>query len=131
MYRSFCFAAALLLSTLLMTACSTSDSNAPVISQQTLLQQIETKADILILDVRTTDEFKNGHIPGAYHIDHREIKSRLKEIEAYKNKPVIVYCHSGVRAGRVEPFLIEQGFTQIRHLQGDWSAWESNKLHFE
>lgn len=104
------------------------DSDAPAISQQQLLQQIEQKSDILILDVRTPGEFKDGHIPGAYLIDHREIESRIKEIEAYKNKPVIIYCYSGVRAGMVESYLLEQGFTRIRHLEGDWSAWESNKL---
>jgi len=98
---------------------------------QELLQRIGTKADILILDVRTPGEFRNGHIPGAYHLDHRQVESRISEIEPYRNRPVVVYCLSGIRAGIVESYLVEQGFTQVNHLQGDWSAWESNKLPSE
>jgi rhodanese-related sulfurtransferase len=118
-------------SLLLLAACSVFDSGVPLISQQELLQQIEAKSDMLILDVRTSDEFRSGHIPGAYHIDHRDIESRINEIEPYRNRPVIVYCYSGIRAGIVESYLIEQGFSRIRHLEGDWSAWESNALPSE
>jgi phage shock protein E len=121
-----------LLPLLLFAACSTVDnSSAPTISQQELLGQIKAKADILILDVRTPSEFKDGHIPGAYNIDHREVESRLNEISSYKNKPVIVYCHSGVRAGKVEIYLAAQGFSQIRHLEGDWSGWIATALPSE
>jgi len=118
----------ILLLSILIASCSAFGSDAPAISQQELLQQMEQKADLLILDVRTPGEFSDGHLPKAYNIDHRSIESRIKEIEPYRNKPVIVYCYSGVRAGKVETYLIEQGFTQIKHLEGDWSAWSENKL---
>jgi len=125
------FRAPSLASLLLLTACSAFDSGVATMTQQELLQRIETKADILILDVRTPGEFRDGHIPGASHLDHRQVESRISEIEPYRNRPVVVYCLSGIRAGMVESYLIEQGFTQVRHLQGDWSAWESNKLPSE
>jgi len=113
---------------LMLAACSAFDSGVAVVTQQELLKQMAAKEDILILDVRTTGEFSSGHIPGAFHLDHREIESRLKEIEAYRDRPVIVYCHSGVRAGMVESYLVEQQFTQVMHLEGDWSAWKENSL---
>jgi rhodanese-related sulfurtransferase len=116
----------LLIPLLLMGACSLVDGHAQVISQQELLQLIEAKADMLILDVRTPGEYSEGHIPGAYSIDHLEIESRIKEIEAYRDKPVVVYCYSGVRAGMVESYLVEHGFTKVQHLEGDWSAWKAN-----
>jgi len=119
------------ISLLLISACSAFDSSAPAISQQELLQRIEAKSDMLILDVRTPGEFSDGHIPGAFHIDHREIESRVKEIEPFRHKPIIVYCYSGMRAGMVESYLIEQGFTQVKHLDGDWSAWDSKNLPSE
>jgi len=118
-------------SLLLLAGCSAFDSGVASMTQQELLQRIETKADILILDVRTPGEFRSGHIPGAYHLDHRQVESRIGEIEHYRNRPVVVYCLSGIRAGMVESYLIEQGFTQISHLQGDWAAWESNTLPSE
>jgi len=118
-------------SVLLLAGCSIFDSGVAAISQQELLQQIKVKAEMLILDVRTPGEYRAGHIPGAFHIDHREIESRIGEISGYKTKPVIVYCLSGMRAGMVESYLVEQGFTEVRHLQGDWSEWETNKLPTE
>jgi len=121
----------LLISFLLLTACSAFDSGVESINQHSLLKQIEARADILILDVRTPGEFKEGHIPGAYHIDHREIASRVQEIEGYRHKPVVVYCYSGMRAGMVESYLIEHGFTQVKHLEGDWSAWTESELPTE
>jgi rhodanese-related sulfurtransferase len=108
-------------------ACSAFDSSAPSISQQELLKQIEAKSDILILDVRTPGEYSDGHIPGAFHVDHREVETRINEITNYRNKPVIVYCYSGMRAGMVESYLIEQGFSQVKHLEGDWLEWKSNQ----
>lgn len=116
---------------LLIAGCGMFGSSAPAISQQELLEQMKADADILILDVRTDGEFKAGHIPGAFHIDHQQIESRIHEITAYRNKPVIVYCLSGMRAGMVEAYLIKQGFTQVKHLEGDWSAWSSNSLPSE
>ena len=115
----------------LLSACSAFDSSASAISQQELLLRIEAKSDMLILDVRTLGEFSEGHIPGAFHIDHREIESRIKELDSFRNKPIVVYCYTGMRAGMVESYLIEQGFTQVKHLEGDWSAWESKNLPSE
>jgi len=114
-----------------IAACSAFDSSAPVMNQQELMRQIKAGTDILILDVRTSGEYSDGHIPGAYHIDHREIASRLKEIEPYRHKPVVVYCLSGMRAGMVESFLMEKGFQKVRHLQGDWSSWKAAGLPSE
>ncbi len=127
MIRTLCFTFILLL----LSACSAFDSGVVVMKQPELLQQIEAQAEILILDVRTPGEFSDGHIPGAYHLDHREIETRIGEVENYRDKPIIVYCYSGVRAGMVESYLVEQGFTQVRHLEGDWSAWEKSGLPFE
>lgn len=119
------------LAVLLAAGCGMFGSSAPTISQQDLLQQMEAQADMLILDVRTDGEFKAGHIPGTLHIDHQQIESRISEIEAYRNKQVIVYCLSGMRAGMVESYLIDEGFTQVKHLEGDWSAWGSANLPSE
>ncbi|MDX8404470.1 MAG: rhodanese-like domain-containing protein [Mariprofundaceae bacterium] len=131
MYRHSLLYPLLFLSALIVASCSAFGSDAPVISQQSLLRQMEQKTDMLILDVRTPREFLNGHLPKAYNIDHRDIESRMQEIESYRNKPVVVYCRSGTRAGKVESYLIEQGFTLVKHLEGDWSAWNENKLPSE
>ena len=115
---------------LLVSACSL-DSGVPVVTQQELLSRISNGEKLLLLDVRTTGEYAEGYIPGALHIDHREIDHRISEIATYKNAPVIVYCFSGMRAAMVESSLIEAGFSKVYHLQGDWSAWRDAGLPFK
>jgi len=111
----------------LLAACSL-QSGAPEISQQELLKMIASGNRMLLLDVRTTGEYAEGYIAQAKHIDHRDIDKRLHEIIAYKTDPVVVYCLSGLRAAMVESSLIDAGFTQVLHLQGDWSAWQAAAL---
>lgn len=54
------------------------------------------KSDSLILDVRTPEEFEQGHVPGAKNIPHDEVPQRLSEIEGHSE--VFIYCRAGVRA---------------------------------
>ncbi len=112
----------------LLCACTMLESSAVKVSQQQLLERMAAHEDMLILDVRTPGEYSEGYIGNALNIDHRDIDARLAEIAAFKNKPVIVYCYSGMRAGVVEAKLIEHGFDQVQHLEGDWSAWKDAGL---
>ena len=52
----------------------------------------------LILDVRDATEFATGHIQGAKNIPIAELAGRIKEIEKFKDKPVLVHCQKGMRA---------------------------------
>src|SRR5262245_49370931 len=54
---------------------------------------------MVILDVRTPEEFAEGHVPGAINIPHDQLASRLIEINGDKDKDVVLYCRSGRRAG--------------------------------
>ena len=63
----------------------------------------------LIIDVRTTEEFATGTVPGAINIPSHLIPLRLEEIP--KDKPVIVFCQSGGRSGLVKQFLFREGYT--------------------
>lgn len=119
----------LLLPLTLLIGCSF-ESDAALMSQQQLLDAINAGEHILILDVRTPGEFEEGHIPGATHIDHRDIDARLHEIDSYKESAVVVYCLSGMRAAMVESTLIDAGFRQVFHLQGDWSSWREADLPY-
>ena len=109
--------------------CGGSDVDAPnvrEISQQELLSSPPTGA--LILDVRTVAEFDSGHIPNAVNIPHDELASRLAELDSKMDRPVVVYCRSGRRAGVAASILLEGGYTDILHLEGDMTAWDANGL---
>lgn len=78
----------------------------------------------LILDVRSEKEFNSGHVPGAINIAHTEIADNLQTLLAYKDKPIVVYCRSGFRAGKATNILVSEGFSQLMHLQGDMLDWQ-------
>ena len=84
----------------------------------------------LILDVHSAEEFAEGHVPGALNVPHSEIASRLATLGSIQ-KPVLVYCRSGRRAGIALEALTELGFEQLYHLDGDMQVWQSESLPIE
>jgi rhodanese-related sulfurtransferase len=82
----------------------------------------------LILDVRNAEEFAAGHIQGAKHIPVAELAGRMKEIEKFKDKPVLVHCQKGLRAKAACGILRGQQFTQLHNLQGGLDTWIEAKL---
>jgi rhodanese-related sulfurtransferase len=101
----------------------TNDAGAVLVTQEEMLRMIDAGTAPAILDVRTAEEFAEGHVPGAINISHDELADRLAEIEAVKEAGVIVYCRSGRRAGIAEELLLGQGFGNVQHLEGDMLAW--------
>lgn len=77
----------------------------------------------LLLDVREPDEYAAVHAVNAKLIPLGEVGARLKEIEAYKDKPVAVICRSGRRSAQAVSLLKESGFTQVVNVEGGTSAW--------
>jgi rhodanese-related sulfurtransferase len=82
----------------------------------------------LILDVRDAAEFAAGHIQGAKHIPVAELLARMKEIEKFKDKPVLVHCQKGMRAKGACSILKAQQFSQLHNLQGGLDAWVEAKM---
>ena len=82
----------------------------------------------LILDVRDATEFAAGHIQGAKNIPLAELASRVKEIEKFKDKPVLVHCQRGMRAKSACSILRAQQFSQLHNLQGGLDTWVEAKL---
>ncbi|MBI4936845.1 MAG: rhodanese-like domain-containing protein [Nitrosomonadales bacterium] len=96
------------------------------ISQTELLRRINTHYTHIILDVRSPEEYKEGHLPGAVNIPFDRLDSRLAEIDPYKNKEVVLYCGSGGRVIIAALILRSAGFKNLLHLDGDMDGWISN-----
>lgn len=77
----------------------------------------------LLLDCRTADEYAIAKIEGAVLIPMQELAERLSELEPWRNKPIIVHCHHGVRSLRVTHFLRDKGFSQAQSMKGGIDAW--------
>ena len=72
----------------------------------------------LIVDVRTSKEFADGHYPGAINIPHETIMEGLNQLGVTADTSVILYCRSGNRSGQAEQVLREKGFTEARNAGG-------------
>ena len=116
---------------LLTAACSNAENSNDVIGQTELLSRINDGTAPLILDTRSTAEFNSGHVPGATHLPYDNYQQTLASMNLKKDREVIVYCEKGGRAKKVEQHLRGQGFFEVRHLEGDMSAWRDAELVME
>ncbi|HEX5755414.1 MAG TPA: rhodanese-like domain-containing protein [Arenimonas sp.] len=116
----------LLVTTLMIASASTpAFAGRPSLSPGAL-DEVRSKAHApLILDVRSEEEFRAGHIPGARNIPHDQLNRRLAEIG--DPKWVVVYCRSGRRAGIAEK-IIDRSGVEVRQLEGSWLSWDSAGL---
>jgi rhodanese-related sulfurtransferase len=84
---------------------------------------LKKNPNIVILDVRTADEFKGGHIPGAKNLDimSPDFATQLAALD--KNKTYLVHCAAGSRSARACKAMDAQKFTSIYHLNEGFRAW--------
>lgn len=99
-----------------------SETNYKVVSQTEFKTLIKAGKGQL-LDVRTPGEFNAGHIKNADNIDFTGSDFREKVATLDREKPVLIYCHSGNRSGKASLILKELGFKEVYDLQGGFSNW--------
>ncbi|MFT4809386.1 MAG: phage shock protein E [Paraglaciecola sp.] len=95
--------------------------NVSNISQQELLKA-NTK-NVVIVDVRTPEEFQQGHIPNAINVPLSDIIENPTILKSSQEKPIVLYCRSGYRTGKAAEFLQKEGHQNLRHLEGDMQGW--------
>jgi phage shock protein E len=82
---------------------------------------------LVVLDVRTPEEFAAGHLPGAINIPHTEMAARVAELEGSRDSDIVVYCRTGARSATALGVLGKSGFKRLYHLQGDYTRWTEEK----
>ena len=92
------------------------------ITAQEAKELMDREEGYVILDVRTEEEYAQGHIPGAVLIPDYEIETKAEEILTDKDQMILVYCRSGRRSKNAAQMLLELGYTDIREFGGiiDW-----------
>lgn len=98
----------------------------PTLSPQEVAQRLQDTS-VLLLDVRTPEEFATGHLPGGRLLPLQELESRLKELEPYRSKTLIVYCRSGNRSARATALLQRHGF-RAHNMSGGILEWHRQRL---
>jgi len=87
--------------------------------------------DAVLLDVRTDDEFKEGHIKDSKHLDLRSADFEAKIAELDKTKTYLVYCAAGGRSAQACKKMSQIGFTNLVDLASGFSGWKAAKKPIE
>jgi rhodanese-related sulfurtransferase len=78
---------------------------------------------MVVIDARDAGQFAKGHIPGAIHMDWRQVLAKRNDIP--KNKPVLIYCNTGSLSAQAGFALRVAGWDNVRILQGGMEEWKA------
>ncbi|KQT38151.1 rhodanese-like domain-containing protein [Methylophilus sp. Leaf414] len=87
-----------------------------------------SRKQVVVLDVREPDEFKQGHLQGARNIPLSQLATRVAELEKFKDKPVLLVCERGNRTRAAVKVLREKQFSALHQLKGGMQAWIEAKM---
>ena len=82
----------------------------------------------VVVDVRDTNEFSQGHIVDAINVPHTTLANRLSDLEKHKAKPVVLACKMGQHAGSAGTMLRKAGFQNVARLKGGVAEWRNQNL---
>jgi rhodanese-related sulfurtransferase len=83
-----------------------------------------THPDALVLDVRSSTEFRSGALPGAVHLSIGDPEFTTKAGAFDRQRPVLVYCAGGYRSRKAVEILRSLDFTTIQHLHRGYHSWK-------
>lgn len=89
------------------------------------------RRNAVVVDVREPREFDQGRVPNAINLPLGSLDSRLRELEKYKDRPIVLACQSGNRSLRAAVSLRKKGFGEVYSLVGGQVAWERDHLPVE
>lgn len=121
----------LLLTTLLISGCAeksvskeltTVSGSYEKIDPAQAKEMLESDPTVILVDVRTKEEYETGHIPNSLLLPQENMASLVDKMLPDKEKKIIVYCRSGRRSALAANQLIEAGYKQVFDLGGilDW-----------
>lgn len=102
------------------------------VSPEELCGIVKSDQNVVLLDVRTREEYKGqdsgryGHLKNAINIPIGELEKRIGELDAYKDREIIVYCSHSQRSPRASLLLTRKGFTRVKNMSGGLSAWHAS-----
>jgi rhodanese-related sulfurtransferase len=118
--NSFLRFATIIMALMLINSCTINAQNA--IAPAAFEAKIATP-NVQLVDVRTPQEFANGHLENAKNINFNDPEFKQKIALLDKSKPIAVYCGVGGRSGKASKVLVELGFKDISDLLGGMTAW--------
>ena len=99
----------------------------PALSPQQAINVINSEGGVFV-DLRDAAAFKQGHIADAMHIPMAKLSGRQGELEAYRDKPVVMVCNMGQQAGAASKQLSTAGFNKVYKMAGGMMEWSNLQL---
>ena len=112
---------------IMFIACHQYDVDVHNLSVNQFEKQMRALLNHCIIDVRTPEEYKEGHIHNAINInvDNADFETQIQKLN--KNKSFLVYCRSGRRSNNAIQKMIKLGFYKVYNLDGGIIAWQNEK----
>ena len=128
MERKASIVVVLLLTLTVIAAAGSAVTNVTVGKAQTLMKERAGKPDFVILDVRTPEEFAEGHIAGAVNLDvqAKDFEKKLRALD--RKKSYLVYCRTGNRSRKATVAMEALGFRSIFHMNEGIVKWKQQNL---
>ena len=92
------------------------------------LPLVQSRQSAVVVDVRTAEEFKSGHIAQSVNLPLDTMSNSLKKLNKYRGKPLILVCQAGNRAGKAAALLKGGEFGELHVLDGGIAAWTRENL---
>lgn len=98
--------------------------SVPSITVEEVKRALETKADVIVIDVRTQEEYSDGHIDGSILLPVDTVRRKIVSVIPDKTQKIFVHCRSGMRSTKATKEMLKLGYTNVHNLQGGIIAWE-------
>ena len=93
-----------------------------------ILTNLVNRENAVVVDIRGQGDFNKGHIQGALNIPLSQIKETTKDLEKYKDSPIIMVCANGIQVAGACDALRKAGFEQVYKLAGGLASWVGDNL---
>jgi rhodanese-related sulfurtransferase len=108
----------------LFSSCSNAQNTSYDLTVDQFEQKIKDLDNELLLDVRTPEEYNEGHVEGAINIDYYNETFSAQMDSLDKSKPVLVYCRSGSRSAKAAEILRQKGFKEVYEMKEGIIGWQ-------
>ena len=105
--------------------CDAAKKNIEEISTEEVEEILKNRDSMTIIDVREQDEYRAGHVPGAWGIGRGILEYHIADEIPDTNREIILYCRGGNRSALAADSLQQMGYTKVRSMRGGFRTWDA------
>jgi len=116
---------------LMLASFSNVEAQKKQLNSPEIKEVLKNNKTIIILDVRTAEEFAAGHLKGARNIDIRMQDAYSKIDKLNPNATYLVYCRTNHRSGMAVDYMMQKRFKTVYQMMDGFPGWAANKLEIQ